>query len=588
MPAPDPNSQPSSQPNPQPNFLVLFDGLCNLCNASVQWIIARDPKALHRFASLQSEPARRALQQANAPAPLPDSIILIDAQGIHTKSTAALRIARRLGFPWSVAALALVLPKFLRDSLYDFIAARRYRWFGKRDACMVPTPDLRQRFLDAEEPPAPHAPATSSSASAASPAASPSRFATWLLRVVMVYFVLYVLPFPLGSLPFTEVPAQLFTYVKQAIITDIAERFFVDKITAYPLGSGDTTYNYIELLVFLVLALVIASLWSLRARFKPIGRRTLEWHALYIRLNLAGFMLGYGFAKVFPMQMPAPGPDRLLQPFGDASPMGLLWTFIGASTAYQMFAGAGELLAGLLLFFRRTALAGALVAAGVLVNVVALNMCYDVPVKQFSIHLLLMSLYLIAPHAMQLIGALFLSVPVRPAPLAPDPTQRKSLRLAYHLVPLVLLLISIGFGIFGSIQALREYGPLAPKQPWEGLYRIDSFTRDGIADRALPDQDRWVRAGISSSGLATIIRADGSAERLYLAFDEDKGSIELLVLGQRTTTLFTYTLSDEGTLTLTGALDTKPVTMTLKRLEDAKPILVNRGFRWINETPYNR
>ncbi len=171
MPAPDPNPQPSPQSSPQPNPLVLFDGLCNLCNASVQWIIARDPKALHRFASLQSEPARRALQRANAPAALPDSIILIDAQGLHTKSTAALRIARRLGFPWSVAALALVLPKFLRDSLYDFIAARRYSWFGKRDACMIPTPELRKRFIDADEPP-PTNPAPAACAPSTAPRAS--------------------------------------------------------------------------------------------------------------------------------------------------------------------------------------------------------------------------------------------------------------------------------------------------------------------------------------------------------------------------------------------------------------------------------
>ncbi len=168
MPAPDPNSQPRPQPSSQPNSLILFDGLCSLCNASVQWIIARDPKALHRFASLQSEPARRALQRANAPATLPDSIILIDAQGLHTKSTAALRIARRLGFPWSLAALALVLPRFLRDPLYDFIAARRYSWFGKRDKCMIPTPALRQRFLDADEPPA-----TNSAPAACAPGTAP-------------------------------------------------------------------------------------------------------------------------------------------------------------------------------------------------------------------------------------------------------------------------------------------------------------------------------------------------------------------------------------------------------------------------------
>ncbi len=133
--------------------IVLFDGVCNLCNSSVRWIIARDRQEVHRFASLQSEAGRRALREAGAPEALPDSIVLIDQVGVHTRSTAALRIARRLGFPWRLAVVGWVIPRFLRDWLYDFIARNRYAWFGRRESCMLPTPDLRRRFLDADEPP---------------------------------------------------------------------------------------------------------------------------------------------------------------------------------------------------------------------------------------------------------------------------------------------------------------------------------------------------------------------------------------------------------------------------------------------------
>lgn len=131
--------------------LVLFDGVCNLCNASVRWILARDREQRFRFAALQSDAAREALAAAHAPPELPDSVVLVAQGRVYVRSDAAIGIARRLGFPWSLAAAALVLPRFARDALYGWIARNRYRWFGKQDACMVPTPALRARFLDADE-----------------------------------------------------------------------------------------------------------------------------------------------------------------------------------------------------------------------------------------------------------------------------------------------------------------------------------------------------------------------------------------------------------------------------------------------------
>ncbi len=128
--------------------IILFDGVCNLCNAAINWIIDRDPKQIFRFASLQSEAARQLLPEIDS---LPDSIVLIDEDGIHTRSTAALRIARRLGFPWSLAAFASLLPAFFRDAIYNWIARHRYSWFGRTGTCRIPTADLANRFLDAHE-----------------------------------------------------------------------------------------------------------------------------------------------------------------------------------------------------------------------------------------------------------------------------------------------------------------------------------------------------------------------------------------------------------------------------------------------------
>lgn len=128
--------------------LVLFDGVCNLCNGLVHFVIARDSGGRFQFGALQSASARRVLDLHDAPAPLPDAIVLVDEGRLFTRSTAVLRIARRLRFPWLLAYAFIAVPRPLRDWIYDLIARHRYRWFGTRARCPVPTAELRARFID--------------------------------------------------------------------------------------------------------------------------------------------------------------------------------------------------------------------------------------------------------------------------------------------------------------------------------------------------------------------------------------------------------------------------------------------------------
>lgn len=127
--------------------LILFDGYCNLCNSSVQFIIARDPGAKFHFSALDSAPARIILEKLTVAGPLPDSMVLIEDNKLFTRSTAALRIARRLRLPWPLLYVFVIIPRPIRDWLYDIVARNRYRWFGRRDTCMTPRPDLSRRFL---------------------------------------------------------------------------------------------------------------------------------------------------------------------------------------------------------------------------------------------------------------------------------------------------------------------------------------------------------------------------------------------------------------------------------------------------------
>jgi predicted DCC family thiol-disulfide oxidoreductase YuxK len=128
--------------------VILFDGICNLCNGFVQFVIARDPAGHFRFGALQSEAAQRLIGAAAPSAP--DSVVLVEDGRLWTQSSAALRIVRHLRFPWPLAYLLIGVPRPVRDWVYAAIARNRYRWFGKREVCMVPTPALRARFIDVE------------------------------------------------------------------------------------------------------------------------------------------------------------------------------------------------------------------------------------------------------------------------------------------------------------------------------------------------------------------------------------------------------------------------------------------------------
>lgn len=127
--------------------IILFDGVCNLCNRAVDFVIARDPRGIFRFASLQSEAAKPLLARCGMAADSLESIVLVEDDACHVRSAAALRIARRLTWPWPALYALVVLPRPLRDAVYDWFARHRYRVFGRRQACRLPTPDLAARFL---------------------------------------------------------------------------------------------------------------------------------------------------------------------------------------------------------------------------------------------------------------------------------------------------------------------------------------------------------------------------------------------------------------------------------------------------------
>ena len=130
---------------PQP--LLLFDGVCNLCNSSVQFVIKYDTKKQFHFSSLQSDAAKEILLQFGETNLNLDSVILISDEKIYSKSSAILRVLKLLGGFYSIGIIFYIIPKFIRDKIYDFVAKNRYKWYGKRESCMLPNKELKNRFL---------------------------------------------------------------------------------------------------------------------------------------------------------------------------------------------------------------------------------------------------------------------------------------------------------------------------------------------------------------------------------------------------------------------------------------------------------
>jgi uncharacterized membrane protein YphA (DoxX/SURF4 family) len=406
-------------------------------------------------------------------------------------------------------------------------------------------------------------------------------------RFACVYLVLYSLPFPLGSIPGTDHLAEAFGRLWNNAMLWLGEHLLhLRGLSVTPNGSGDTTFAYVELALTLALAAVLTLLWTALAR--PKRHETLgHWLRVYVRYVLAAALLSYGMFKVFKSQFPMPTPMRLMQPYGDSSPMGLLWTFMGFSTPYTMFVGAAEALGGLLLLFRRTTTLGALVALSVMTNVVMLNFCYDVPVKLYSVHLWLMAAFLLLPDVPRL-ADFFLrnkaTFPAPPAPPTPKWASRARLALKVLFAGTILFLTTKN-----GYTSWKQYGDAAPRNPLDGAYDVEELIVNRTpVGTATPLSRQWRRVGISTSGRLTVRAMDESVQRYRLENDPKSGAFTVWPDTSAVRTRLAYRWRDASHLDLRGALAGDSVSVRLRKVATADFPLLSRGFHWINEFPYNK
>jgi hypothetical protein len=361
------------------------------------------------------------------------------------------------------------------------------------------------------------------------------------------------------------------------IVPWVGQHLFHVRIPAFqPTGSSDTTFEFVRLFCFGVMAAAATLVWTLIDRKRTHHAQLHEGLRDCVRVMLGIAMIVSGTAKVLHDQMPSPTLDRLLQPLGDASPMGLFWTFMGASASYSFFTGAAEMLGGLLLAFRRTTLLGALVCLGVLSNAVMLNFCYDGCAKLVSLHLLAMAVFLILPDLGRLLDLFLLNRRVEPAPVGSD-VARSQDRWKALVLPAVIFFAAASL-LAGAIRVSGEQVP----RPLYGIWEVEEFAVEGeVRPPLVADTIRWRRVIFDAPGTLAIQLMSDSSQRYDLRLDADT---QTLALAKRDDPAWQasiqYEQPEPGSLTLEGRFDGCAIRARLHRI-DEPPFALKSNTRLI-------
>jgi len=414
-------------------------------------------------------------------------------------------------------------------------------------------------------------------------------------RFCLVYFGLYIAVTQMLStlfvIPSIDVPEIGSLWPLRTLVSWTARHIFHHQaeLVITGSGSGDKTFDWVEAFCLLSIAFLVAVLWSWLDRQRPNYAALHKWFFLFVRFAVGSTMFAYGFDKAIPLQMPYPFLIRLLEPFGNFSPMGVLWTSVGASPAYEIFAGCAEILGGLLILIPRTATLGALVCLADMTQVFMLNMTYDVPVKLFSFHVMLLCLFLLGPQAARLSDFFFSDSPVSAAKANPLFRTPRANRFA-----LIAQFVFIGYlvvtNLYGARKGWQQYGGGAPRSALYGIWNVDEFSIDGqIHSPLLTDTFRWRRMIFQIPESVNCQMMDDTFHRYVVAFDAKENSLSLKEANAKEPKgRFKFQQPGPDRLLLDGAMDGHSVHVRLQIMDREKLPLVSSGFHWIQEYPFNR
>lgn len=397
-----------------------------------------------------------------------------------------------------------------------------------------------------------------------------------LFRLLFVYFSLYFFFFVAGSL-LTPVLVKL----GQAIGSE-------GRLERFPTGSGDTTMAYLQLLFLALIIPPLTIIWSILDRKRPSYNQFFYWFLVILRMFLILQMFIYGFAKIYKVQFPTTSLARLLMPIGEMSPMGLAWTYMGHSEGFNMFVGILEVLGGLLLIPRRTQTLGAFITIGVMTQVMMMNFFFDIPVKLFSAHLVAMALIIFMADWRRF-SQVFIknetATAIQYYEVSRDPHYKKLIFWFKVIVASIL----IGLMCWQGYSRERSFGDKREKPELYGIWEVSTFVKNAdTLPPLLTDQNRWRYLIVDRKGSATIkFMTD---KTIWYDFDIDKPNQTLSIYRKVDSTAvnnFKFARRD-STLHIDGIFYNDTLRVDFKAKDLSKIELLNRGFHWVNETPYNR
>ncbi len=425
-------------------------------------------------------------------------------------------------------------------------------------------------------------------------ASEPPSWPLWqrlLFRYFFCYLFLYLFPFPFSLIPLLNYVVIPWEFCIQPLIAGTAAYFFhvQPDWSSAASGSGDQLIRYIELASYAGFAAVATIIWSIvdrrRRQYTFLFALLRIWALMFVSSN----MLNYGSCKLFPSQFPPLQGSVLAQTVGEKSPMGLLWTFMSGSQPYTIFTGLAEFTAGLLLAIPCTRILGALMCVAVATEIVMLNMCYDVPVKILSGHLLMLSIFLLLPHAKNLFNIFFRQKNGTAFPSLELFTTKKFNLILWSLVWL-LLTCSTTRSLVYSYQSFKSSQAELPKiGDYKGSWTVDSYQYFGQPLPAdLLADCRWESLWVYEK----LIQAWGPEEKwksFKLTRSNNGKDLDLVAKeNQQWKAHLASEMPDVSHWILRGEVDGIQCEIRLHRVDRSKYLLLNRGFHWVNEKPFNR
>lgn len=420
-----------------------------------------------------------------------------------------------------------------------------------------------------------------------------------IFRFFFVYLVLYIAPWTwIEFIPGGDYITKYYYQLMDWFVHTANDTVFHVRKELVPLnGSGDTSYGWAQLWLQLSLSVIAALVWSLFFNNRKNYNRLAYWFRIIVRYFVIINCFGYGIIKLFCLQMTFPSLSQLVTPLGDYLPMRLSWMFMGYSTHYQFFSGLMEVIAGIFLLFRRTSSFGTLMATGVFINVMMLNLSYDIPVKLFSMHLTLMCLVLLAFETKRMLAFFIQNREAAPGNIYSVYFEKKWMRITKLILKLAFIVMVTILPFWDNYQAYQDLHSKKEIPPVkEGFYNVDLFVQKGdTIPLSNSDSLRWKDIIFERGGSGSVNSQDTLFRQRYrrgyfsyktdttkqmISFSKSSFTSGPQVIGE-----LRYRIPDSVTMVLEGKLKGDSVYILLKR--DGRHFqLAERQFHWLSE--YNR